>query len=101
MRVLERTGATVRARGAMYKAVKQSVLLYDSKIWVVNEDMLKVLTVFHHWASQRITGMTAKCGTGGEWEYPAVDEVMDIAGIHLVGVYIRRRNITIVRHILA
>ena len=34
-RVLERTGATVRARGAMYKVVAQLVLLYGIKILVV------------------------------------------------------------------
>ena len=50
-RVLERTGETVRARGAMYKSVAQSVLLYGSKIWVVTGDMLKVLTGFHHWVA--------------------------------------------------
>ena len=30
-RVLERTGSTVWAQGAMYKVVAQSVLLYGSK----------------------------------------------------------------------
>ena len=33
-RVLERTGATMKARGEMYNAVAQSVLLYGSEIWV-------------------------------------------------------------------
>ena len=34
-RVLVKTEAMVRDRGMMYKAVEQSVLLYDSEIWVV------------------------------------------------------------------
>ena len=34
-RVLEKTGATVRDPGEMYKAVEQSVLLYGRKSWVV------------------------------------------------------------------
>ena len=67
-RVLERMGAMVRARGAMYKAVAQLVLLYDREIFVVTGEMLKVLTGFHHQAARRITGMMAKCGAGGEWE---------------------------------
>ena len=50
-RVLAKMGATVRARGMMYKAVSQSVLLYDSGSWVVTGDMLKVLTGFHHWVA--------------------------------------------------
>ena len=50
-RVLERMGATVHARVAMYKAMAQSVLLYVSEIWVVTGDMLKDLMVFHHRAA--------------------------------------------------
>ena len=34
-RVMAKTGATVQARGTMYKAVAQPVLLYGSEIWVV------------------------------------------------------------------
>ena len=51
----------------MYKVVAQSVLLYGSESWVVTGEMLKVLTEFHHRATQQLTGMTAKCGAGGEW----------------------------------
>ena len=47
-RVLERMGATVQDRGAMYKVVEQLVLLYGSEIWVVTGDMIKVLTSFQH-----------------------------------------------------
>ena len=66
VRVIERTGATVRGRGAMYKAIVLSVLLYESKSWVMNVKILKVLAAFHHRAERRITGMTAKRGSGGE-----------------------------------
>ena len=47
-RVMERTGATVRDRGAMYKSVAQSVLFYRSKRWVVTGEMPNVLEGFHH-----------------------------------------------------
>ena len=43
---------------------------------MVTGEILKFLTPFQHRAAQRITGMTAKCGAGGEWEYPAVEEAM-------------------------
>ena len=52
--------------------------------------MLKVLTEFHHRAAKHITGMTAKCGGGGDWYCPAVDEEMDATGHHSIGVYIKR-----------
>ena len=38
----------VRIRGAMYKAVEQSLLLYDIKSWVVTRDMINVLEGLHH-----------------------------------------------------
>ena len=65
-RFIERTGATVRYRGEMDKAVAQSVVPYGIETWLVTREMLKVLTAFHHWVVQRITGMTAKRGAGGE-----------------------------------
>ena len=47
-RVIERTGAMVQARVEMYKGVEQLVILYNSKSWVMNGKMLKVLEGFHH-----------------------------------------------------
>ena len=94
-RVIERTGATVRSQGEMYKAVAQSVLLYGSDIWVVTREMLKVLKAFHHRAARHITGMTVKRGAGGEWEYSAVEEEMYAAGIHPIGIYTKRRQMNI------
>ena len=62
----------------------QSVLLYVSDSWVVNGEMIEVLTAFHHRAVQRITGMMAKSGAGREWEYPVIAEAMDSAGLHTI-----------------
>ena len=98
-RVLERTVVTVQARGEIYKAVDQSVLLYGSKSWVVTGEMLKVLTAFHHWAERRIMGMTENHGSGGEWEHPAVEEAMDSAGLQPIGVYIKRWQTTITERV--
>ena len=84
-KVLERMLAIMHARGAMYKAVTQSVILYGSEIWVVMGKMIKVLEVFHYWAARQITGMTEKRGAGGEWEYPSVVEAMEAARIHPIG----------------
>ena len=75
------------------------MLLYGSKIWVVTGYMLKVLTAFHHRSTRRILGMTEKCRAGGEWECPAVDEGMDSAGLHHIGVYIKRRQTTVAERV--
>ena len=41
--VMTKMRATVQARGMIYKAVVQTVLIYGSKSWVVTGAMLKVL----------------------------------------------------------
>ena len=41
----------------MYKAVKQSVILYGSESWVVTGEMIKLLEGFHHWVARRIIGI--------------------------------------------
>ena len=89
-RVLERTGSLVWARGAMYKAVAQLVLLYGIESWVVTGEILKVLEGLYHQVAQRITGMRVKHRTGGKWEYPSVVEAMEAAGIHTICVYMKR-----------
>ena len=59
-RVLERTGATVRSQGEIYKALTQLVLLYVSDSWLVTRKMFKILMEFHHILARYIMGMTAK-----------------------------------------
>ena len=57
--------------------------------------MLKVLEGFHHREGQRITGMMAKHGADGEWEYPLVVESLEAVDLYPTGVYIRRSQTTI------
>ena len=80
-KVVNKSGATVRVRGMFYKTVVQSVLFYGRDSWVVTGDMIKVLEVFHHWASRRIAGMTERRTTGGDWEWPPVDDALETSGI--------------------
>ena len=96
---IESMGAMIWARVAMYKAVTQSVLLYGSKIWVVTGEMLKVLTGFHHREAQRITGMMAKRGAGGEWGYSSAVEAMEAVGLQTIGVYIKRQQMNIAERV--
>ena len=67
VRVFRKTVATMRARGMMYKAVAQLVILYGIESWVVTGATLKVLEGFHHRATRRVTDITATCGAGREW----------------------------------
>ena len=76
-----------------------AVLLYGSESWVMNREVIKVLTAFHHRLARRIIGMMEKRWAGGEWEYPAVEEAIDSAGLHPIRVYIKRRQTTIAERV--
>ena len=98
-KVVSKTGATVRARGILYKSVLQSVLLYGSESWVVTGDMLKVIECFHHQVARRMTGATAQHMAGGEWEWPLVAETMETSGLWKIKGYIKRRKDTVVAQV--
>ena len=54
--------------------------------------ILRVLEGFHHQVAIRITGMTARRTTSGEWECPPVAEALDTSGIWPIKEYIQRRQ---------
>ena len=64
-KLLKNTGATVRSREMMYKAVVQTVLLDSIKSWVMTEVMLKVMEGFHYRVARRIAGISDQ--QVGEW----------------------------------
>jgi hypothetical protein len=47
-RVLARENATPRISAMFYKATIETVLLYGFETWVVTDEILKLLTSFHH-----------------------------------------------------
>ena len=98
-RVLEKAGATVWARGIVYKVVDQSVLLYSSESWVMMGEVLKVLEGFHHQAARRITGMMVTYGVGKEWEYPLVVTALEDAILNPIREYISRQQETIAENV--
>ena len=95
LKALTKMGATLRARGMIYKAVPHSVLMYNSESWVMTGEMLKLLEGFHLRMSRRTTGMTAKCVTDREWEYTPVVAALEAADLNPIKEYIRRRQVTI------
>ena len=86
--VVLKTGATVRVRGMLYKAVVQLVLLYGSGRWVLTGAMLKVIEGSHHRGARRISGKTARRMAIGKWEWPPLAEALDTAGVCPIKEYI-------------
>ena len=67
-KVLGKLGIPIKSREMMYKAVVQTVLLYERKIWVVTDAMMMVLEEFCHRIARHITGIIERKGNCGEWE---------------------------------
>ena len=47
-KVMGKTGATIKARLMVYKALVWAVLMYGSEIWLLTDAMMTVLEGFHH-----------------------------------------------------
>ena len=62
--------------------------------------MLKVFEGFRHQTERRITGMTATCGAGREWEYPLVMASIDDTLLHTIGEYITSWHATIAEKVV-
>jgi hypothetical protein len=54
--VLARASASPRISALFYKATVQTVLLYGSETWVITDEILQLLTSFHHSIARRLTG---------------------------------------------
>jgi hypothetical protein len=55
-RILMRENASPRNSSLFYKATIQTVLLYGSETWVITNEILQLLTSFHHGTARRLTG---------------------------------------------
>ena len=89
--VLEKDGASVRARGLFYKTIAMAVLLYGCETWTVTDSMLTVLEGFHHKVARRLTGRVPRL-VEGAWDYPPLADALGEAGLHSIGTYIHRRQ---------
>ena len=67
--VTVKAGETVCSSAMFYKAVVQSVLLYNSERWVITYTIMKVLEGSHHQFAWRIAGKTEwRVGTA-VWDF--------------------------------
>jgi hypothetical protein len=81
-----------------YKAVAQSVILYDSETWVITSHMLKMLQRFHRRVARRLTGRAPIFHRDtGVWMYPPLGNALRDAEFYSMSEYITRRRTTITR----
>ena len=98
--MLAREGANPRVSAMFYKAVVQSVLLYNCESWVVTPAVLKVLEGFHHRAARRITSMRGRLlHLENRWVYPPIMDALEMAGLYPIEHYINVRRNTLIQSI--
>ena len=71
----------MRAHRIIYKAASQTVLIYESDIWLVTGVMMKLIEGFHHRADRWIAGMMARMEEDGYSEYPPAADAMEAVGL--------------------
>ena len=72
-----------------YKAVVQSVLLYDCKMWVITPQILRVLEGLHHPVARRLSGRCPHfLPAENQWDYPPIAEALELASLFPIRHYI-------------
>ena len=106
-RVWGRLSRVMRAENAspwvcdlFYKATVQAVLLFGSETWNVTLTMWRGLDGFHVRAARWMTRMMPVKGSDSIWSYPAMEEVLEKAGVHTIEHYIQVRRQTIAAFIV-
>jgi hypothetical protein len=92
-RVLIREAASPKISALFYKATIQTVLLYGSETWAVNNKILQLLTSFHHGVARRLTGRYPRpIPETDEWIYPSIKHTLHLAGIFTMNEFLRQRR---------
>jgi hypothetical protein len=92
-RVLARASAFPRISALFYKATVQTVLLYGSETWVITDEILQLLTSFHHSIARRLTGRFPRPDPDtNEWVHPSIQETLQQAGLFPMEEYLRWRR---------
>jgi hypothetical protein len=87
-RVLARESESPRILALFYKATLQTVVLFGSETWVINEKILRMLTSFHHGVTQKLTGRRYPYPISennddddNDWIHPSIKETLCITGL--------------------
>jgi len=99
--VLCKENAPPQVSAKFYKAIVQSVLLYDSETWVLSTASLARLKGFHLRAAYRMAKKhVPRRGLHQQWVYPPSDKVLEECGMHTFEHYIDVRKETIAKYVV-
>jgi hypothetical protein len=80
----------------------QTILLYGSETsWVITDEILQLLTSFHHSVARRLTNRHPRpIPLTDEWTHPSIRETLQQAGMFTIEEYLQRRRGYLERHAL-
>jgi hypothetical protein len=91
--ILTRETASPRILALFYKATIQTVLLYGSETWVITNEILQLLTSFHHGIARQLTRrFPHPIPNTDEWNHPSIQETLQIAGLFPITEYLKQRR---------
>lgn len=96
--ILKQETSSIKTMSSFYKAVVQSILLYGSETWVIDETMRNRLEAFHNQVARSLTKQYIRPDTtdeDGEWIYPATSETLHKAFLRPLSEYIKVRKETL------
>ena len=78
-KILSREGARPRVSGFFFKAVFQSVLIFDAETWVVTPCMGRFLGSFWDQVTWQLPGRLPRRRADGKWDYTSAEAVREEA----------------------
>ena len=90
-----KTDSNIRIMSIFYKVIIQTILLYGSESWVINEKVRDKLRTFHNRCARFITGCFITKEEDGTWIFPETKKTLQLAHLLTVDDYITKRRDTI------
>ncbi len=99
--VLHRENAPPGTSAKFYKAIMQSVLLYESKMWVLSKAVMARLKGFNTRMVYWMAKEHGPCqGLHHQWIHPSSDMILEECGMHTIQHYINVQWQTIAHYIV-
>ena len=92
--IKKRSGSNIKIMSIFYKVIVQSVLLYGSESWVLNEKAKNKLKSFHNRCARFITGRHIR-KIDETWICPDTKTTLELADLLTTNEYIEQRKETI------
>jgi hypothetical protein len=81
-----------------YKVIIQTILLYGSESWVINDNARNKLRTFHNRCARFITGRFITKAEDGTWIFPDTKTTLLLAHLLPIDEYITKRRGTVLKY---